>query len=57
MSAVGPMVENITLTSERFIALHMIIVRMMPDAPTSEPLMISTVLLITKPVAAAARPE
>ena len=57
MSAVGPIAVNMTFASERFIALHMIIVRMIPDAPTSEPLMMSTVLSITKPVAAAARPE
>ena len=30
---------------------------MMPDAPTSEPEMIKTLLLITKPAAAAANPE
>ncbi len=46
-----------TLASDRFMALHMMLVRMMPEAPTSEPAMIRTVLLITKPVAAAARPE
>ncbi len=38
-------------------ALHMIMLRMMPDAPTSEPAMISTLLFSTKPVAAPARPE
>ena len=32
-------------------------VRMNPEAPTSEPLMIKTLLLRTKPVAAAAKPE
>jgi hypothetical protein len=46
-----------TLPSERFIALHMICVRMKPDAPTSEPVMMSALLSSTKPVAAAARPE
>ena len=35
----------------------MSVVRMKPDAPTSAPPMISTLLLRTKPVAAAARPE
>ena len=38
-------------------ALHMIRVRMIPDAPTSDPVMIRISLLSTKPVAAAARPE
>ena len=46
-----------TLTSDRFIALHMIFDRMMPDAPTSDPAMIRTLLFSTNPVAAAARPE
>ena len=57
VSAVGPMVPKSTLTSDRFMALHMMFVRMMPEAPTNEPEMISTLLSITKPVAAAARPE
>ena len=38
-------------------ALHMILVRINPDAPTSDPAMISTLLSITNPVAAAASPE
>ena len=38
-------------------ALHMMRVRMSPDAPTREPAMISTLLPKTKPVAAAAKPE
>ena len=38
-------------------ALHMICVRMKPDAPTREPEMIRTLLPSTNPVAAAARPE
>jgi hypothetical protein len=45
------------LRSERFIARHIIVVRMMPDAPTSEPVMMSALLFSTKPVAAAASPE
>jgi hypothetical protein len=46
-----------TLPSERFIALHMICERMIPDAPTREPVMIKPSLSSTNPVAAAARPE
>ena len=53
----APNAPKITLNSERFIARHMMLVRMIPDAPTSEPLMISTWLPSTKPVAQAARPE
>ena len=45
------------MVSERFIALHMIWLRMMPDDPTSAPAMISTLLWITNPVMAAAMPE
>ena len=33
-----------TLASERFIPRHMMMVRIMPAAPTSEPLMISRLL-------------
>jgi hypothetical protein len=50
-------VPNKTFVSERFIALHMMLVRITPDAPTRDPAIISTVLLMTKPVAAAAKPE
>jgi hypothetical protein len=39
-----------------FMALHMMLVRMIPEAPTREPAMIRPLLLRTKPVAAAARP-
>ena len=53
-SAIAP---TSALISERFIALHMMRVRMMPDAPTSEPVMIRMLLLRTKPVDAAASPE
>ena len=45
------------MASDRFIALHMIWLRMMPDEPTSAPAMISTSLLMTKPVMPAAMPE
>ncbi len=57
VSAPGCMTPNRTLASDRFMALHMMLVRISPEAPTSEPAMISTLLSITKPVAAAARPE
>jgi len=46
-----------TLPSERFIALHMMRVRINPDAPTKAPATTSSGLLITKPLAAAATPE
>ena len=53
----APTPAKITLVSERFIALHMMLVKISPDAPTSEPAMISIVLGRTNPAAAAARPE
>jgi hypothetical protein len=53
----SPKPEKKTLPSERFIATHMICVRMRPEAPTSAPLMIRTLLASTKPVIAAAMPE
>jgi hypothetical protein len=43
------MTPNSTLASDRFMATHMIFVRISPDAPTSDPATISTVLLITPP--------
>ena len=46
-----------TFTSERFIATHMIWVRISPDAPTIVPAMISRALLSANPVAAAASPD
>ena len=52
-----PKAPKATLLSERFIALHIIRVRMRPEAPTSAPLMISTLLPITNPAADAASPE
>jgi hypothetical protein len=57
--AVGaaPNAPNSTLVSERFIARHISWLRMIPDDPTSAPEMMSTVLLMTKPVIAAAIPE
>jgi hypothetical protein len=55
--AVAPNAPNSTFVSERFMASHMIFVRMMPDAPTSAPLMMSTLLPSTNPVMDAASPE
>ncbi len=55
--ASSPNVAKRTLASERFIALHMMRVRMRPDAPTSEPAMISRLFSRTNPVAHAATPE
>ncbi len=46
-----------TLASERFIALHMMLVRISPLAPTSDPATISTLLPKIKPAALAAMPE
>ena len=53
----APKPLNSTLAKDRFMALHMMLVRMMPAAPTSEPETISTLLLMAKPAAHAARPE
>ena len=53
----APKPLNNTLASERFMALHMMLVRMMPAAPTSEPDTMSTLLLMAKPAAQAASPE
>ena len=46
-----------TFANERFIPLHMMFVKMRPDAPTSDPLIISPLFIKTNPVAAAATPE
>ena len=45
------------MPSERFMALHMICVRISPDAPTIEPTTTSSGLRITSPANAAATPE
>ena len=69
MPSATPNPPNITFASERFMARVMMRVRMSPDAPTSEPAMISSALsksngapsgaedTSAKPVAAAAMPE
>ena len=54
---VVPKPETRTLIKVRFIALHMMTVRMRPEAPTRQPATTSTLLLMTKPAAQAARPE
>ena len=58
-SAISPFATapNNTLRRERFIALHIMLVKIIPDAPTSDPETIRTLLPITKPVADAAKPE
>ena len=48
---------NITFTSDLFIPLHIICVRINPDAPTNAPLIIKALFINTNPVAAAATPE
>ena len=52
-----PKAPKATFASERFMALHMIVVRISPDAPTKAPEMISTMLPRTNPAEDAARPE
>ena len=53
----GPIAPVSTFPNDRFIALHMIRVRIRPDAPTKDPVMIKTLFSRTNPVEAAARPE
>ena len=57
LTSVAAIAPTRTLTSDRFIALHMIFVRMMPDAPTRDPVIIRMLLFKTNPVEAAAKPE
>jgi len=47
----------ITEMKERFIALHMMYERIAPEEPTSDPAMISMLLLSENPIPAAAQPE
>ena len=42
--------------NERFIALHITIDRIRPDAPSSAPAVMSSLFSMTKPIATAARP-
>ena len=51
-----PNAPNTTFAIDRFMARPIICVSIVPEAPTSAPAMISTLLCSTKPVAAAARP-
>ena len=48
---------NKTLAKDRFMALHMILVRISPLAPTKAPATIKTLFRITNPAAQAAKPE
>jgi hypothetical protein len=54
---VAPKAPKSTFASERFIALHMIWLRMIPLEPTRAPEMMRTSFLITNPVIAPAIPE
>ena len=56
-SGAAPNPLNNTFASDRFIALHMILVKIKPLAPTNAPATISTLLRITNPAAHAANPE
>ena len=51
-----PTAPKSTLVKERFIARLMRMERKKPEAPSRAPAMISTLLLMAKPVAAAASP-
>ena len=51
-----PNAPNRTLVNERFIAFDMLTERMKPDAPSSAPATINSLLSSTKPIAAAERP-
>ena len=48
---------NITFASDLFIPLHIILVSISPDAPTSAPAIINPLFIKTNPVAEAAIPE
>ena len=52
-----PNPPKITLIMDRFIALHIIWLRIAPEAPTKAPVTISSVLLSVKPMPDAAQPE
>jgi hypothetical protein len=53
----APNAPKSTLVIGRFIAQHIIWVRMIPDAPTSEPAIIRALFLMTNPAIAAATPD
>ncbi len=55
--AAAPKAPNSTLPRDRFMALHMMLVRISPDAPTKAPLTISALDSMTNPAADAAIPE
>ena len=56
VSSTAPKAPKSTLRNERFIARHMMIERIRPEAPSSAPATISSLLLSTRPSAAAERP-
>ena len=56
MACSWPKAPKRTLVNDRFIAFDMFTERMKPDAPSSAPAMISSLLLSTNPIAAAERP-
>ncbi len=55
-SGAAPNAPKSTFANDRFIARLMMMDRMKPDAPSSAPAMMRTLLPIAKPVAAEARP-
>ena len=56
-SSLDPNPPNITFNIDLFIALVIILVRIIPEAPTKDPAIINILLCNTNPVAAAANPE
>ncbi len=55
-ASTAPNAPNSTLRKERFIARHMMIARMIPDAPSRAPATIRSLFSSTMPRAAADRP-
>ena len=55
-SSTAPKAPKSTFRNERFIARHMMIARIRPEAPSSAPATISSLLSSTRPSAAADRP-
>ena len=53
----SPTAPKITLARDRFMPLHMMFVRINPEAPTKAPEIIRPLFIRTNPVAAAATPE
>ena len=55
-ASTAPKAPNSTFRNERFIARHMMIARMIPEAPSSAPATIRSLFSSTMPRAAADRP-